>query len=175
LLRRAPLPDHCLRTHRLFFRGLRLDQHRPFSASSTSTKQRLRQSPHATNPNADYIAPSPSARLDRSSASRRSSVTPVPPHEPPPDRFTASPTDDPLLPSGPPRRARPARKSSITYSRDILALLVPPSQPFASAPTLSRAGSDSSLVSAASFETAAEIPLSLSAPAPAFLGSEHAP
>ncbi|CCL99775.1 uncharacterized protein FIBRA_01797 [Fibroporia radiculosa] len=46
-------------------------------------------SPHSTNPNADYILPSPSQRhLREHIAHTRRSTTPLPPYEPPTERFT---------------------------------------------------------------------------------------
>ncbi|EIW55932.1 uncharacterized protein TRAVEDRAFT_73651 [Trametes versicolor FP-101664 SS1] len=55
--------------------------------SQSPTKRSLFASPHHTNPDADYIAPLPV--LSRQSLSaRRRSATPIPPYEPPRERFT---------------------------------------------------------------------------------------
>jgi hypothetical protein len=127
----------------------------PRKAASTSPAKRTPlQSPHATNPNADFLLPVPSLTQKHISAARRRSATPIPPYEPPVVKFSSpkevvlspasvsinkgskkkvvpkkeikimikteppeidltkpmpppSPTDDPLLLSGPPvRRSR---------------------------------------------------------------------
>lgn len=60
-------------------------------ASASPSKRSLAASPHASNPNADYLPPSFTTRKEQSlspSKSRRRSVTPLPLYEPPPDRFT---------------------------------------------------------------------------------------
>ena len=57
-------------------------------ASLSPTKRSfLIQSPHAANPHADYIPPSPSHAREQISTRRRS-ITPIPPYEPPSERFT---------------------------------------------------------------------------------------
>ncbi|KAH9939178.1 hypothetical protein B0H21DRAFT_757154 [Amylocystis lapponica] len=140
--------------------------------SQSPSKRTLLRSPHAANPEADYIPPVLSHT--REHISRRRSATPIPPYEPPAERFTPpreilytppashapkvsksskrksaqkgksagkkltllvkkelpdidmslplpppSPTDDPLLLSGPPRRPKPRLSfPSSTYSRE---------------------------------------------------------
>lgn len=62
---------------------------KPNSKSQTQPLELL--SPHAKSPLADYIPTSlltASPRAGRSGAARRRSVTPIPPYEPPPERFT---------------------------------------------------------------------------------------
>ncbi|THH31441.1 hypothetical protein EUX98_g2763 [Antrodiella citrinella] len=56
-------------------------------ASGSPSKKSLMMSPHARNPAADYIPPIPSMSREHLSARRRS-TTPVPPYEPPSERFT---------------------------------------------------------------------------------------
>lgn len=46
------------------------------------------QSPHAKNPSADYIPPSHLTASPRGVSVRRRSVTPIPPYEPPKERYT---------------------------------------------------------------------------------------
>ncbi|KAH8102371.1 hypothetical protein DFH11DRAFT_1777890 [Phellopilus nigrolimitatus] len=46
------------------------------------------QSPHAENPRADYIPPAHLAASPVGGKARRRSVTPIPPYEPPPERYT---------------------------------------------------------------------------------------
>ncbi|TBU24311.1 hypothetical protein BD311DRAFT_766713 [Dichomitus squalens] len=55
--------------------------------SESPTKRTLFLSPHHTNPNADYVPPLPTISRQSISARRRSS-TPMPPYEPPRERFT---------------------------------------------------------------------------------------
>ncbi|KAI0330055.1 hypothetical protein GY45DRAFT_1324094 [Cubamyces sp. BRFM 1775] len=55
--------------------------------SQSPSKRALYLSPHHDNPNADYIAPLPTISRHSISARRRS-ATPVPPYEPPRERFT---------------------------------------------------------------------------------------
>ncbi|KDQ60307.1 hypothetical protein JAAARDRAFT_67866 [Jaapia argillacea MUCL 33604] len=157
----------------------------PSSRKSMSpTKRVLLVSPHAKNPNADYVPPVPipstAPVIRRQSIISRRSATPIPAYEPPPDRFTppreiictpthitkvsksskrksttkdaahgtgkgkakgkgrekplsikmelfdvdlskplppASPTDDPLLLSGPPRRLSQMKNREVSPSR----------------------------------------------------------
>ncbi|CDO73904.1 hypothetical protein BN946_scf185016.g61 [Trametes cinnabarina] len=58
-------------------------QHR----SQSPSKRSLFLSPHHSNPNADFIPPLPTISR-RSLSARRRSATPVPPYEPPRERFT---------------------------------------------------------------------------------------
>ncbi|KAH9896677.1 hypothetical protein C8Q73DRAFT_789012 [Cubamyces lactineus] len=55
--------------------------------SQSPSKRVLYLSPHHGNPNADYIAPLPTISRQSVSARRRS-ATPIPPYEPPRERFT---------------------------------------------------------------------------------------
>ncbi|KAI0777505.1 hypothetical protein BD413DRAFT_661353 [Trametes elegans] len=55
--------------------------------SQSPSKRTLHPSPHHTNPNADYILPLPIISQQSLSARRRS-TTPIPPYEPPRERFT---------------------------------------------------------------------------------------
>lgn len=55
--------------------------------STSPTKRLLLLSPHSSNPQADYIPPSASTSHEHLSARRRS-VTPIPPYEPPAEKFT---------------------------------------------------------------------------------------
>ncbi|KAI8986785.1 hypothetical protein BD414DRAFT_461162 [Trametes punicea] len=55
--------------------------------SQSPSKRTLYLSPHHTNPNADYIAPLPNISRQTIPARRRS-ATPIPPYEPPHERFT---------------------------------------------------------------------------------------
>ncbi|KAI0353411.1 hypothetical protein OH77DRAFT_1427485 [Trametes cingulata] len=55
--------------------------------SESPSKRALYLSPHHTNPNADYIPPLPTISRQSVSARRRS-ATPIPPYEPPRERFT---------------------------------------------------------------------------------------
>ncbi|KAF9648372.1 hypothetical protein BDM02DRAFT_3269586 [Thelephora ganbajun] len=52
------------------------------------TKNATAMSPHVSNPQADYIPPGPSYARHVLAARNRRSATPIPPYEPPTDRFT---------------------------------------------------------------------------------------
>ncbi|TCD68152.1 hypothetical protein EIP91_011430 [Steccherinum ochraceum] len=79
------------------------------------TKKALLLSPHAQNPRADYIPPSLSQTRENTSTRRRS-TTPIPPYEPPSERFTppreiiCSPTSVVHTPKGHKRKA-PAKST----------------------------------------------------------------
>ncbi|EED83299.1 predicted protein [Postia placenta Mad-698-R] len=145
--------------------SLTLDPSSSHSPRRSSPKKQVSvQSPHASNPNADFVALSPGRQHESGSVARRRSVTPLPPYEPPRERFTpprevfrslpprspaprsskrkpkhkltllikkeppdidlsqppppASPTDDPLLLSGPPRHIKPHRNTATQGSRE---------------------------------------------------------
>jgi hypothetical protein len=99
---------------------------RHLTTPTKSKKKLLVQSPHATNPDADYIpalvlpadkgqepgkVPNASVRRVILSARRsRRSATPIPPYEPPPDIFT-SPREVFLSPA--PTKSAPKRKGSV--------------------------------------------------------------
>lgn len=84
--------------------------HEPTTPTKSSpSKARLLQSPHTDNPHADYLPPMLSFKHERVTAKRRS-ATPVPPYEPPAERFT--PPREVLYTPSPVKAAQIMSKSS---------------------------------------------------------------
>ncbi|KAL5490230.1 hypothetical protein ACEPAI_5063 [Sanghuangporus weigelae] len=83
------------------------------------------QSPHATNPNADYIHPSRLAVSPRGVSIRRRSVTPIPPYEPPKERYTP-PRE--VVVSPPAAERKPTRRATTKKKRVTVKTEKPPVQ-----------------------------------------------
>ncbi|KAI5124349.1 hypothetical protein M0805_008956 [Coniferiporia weirii] len=84
----------------------------PTRKSHGKAKVLVPQSPHAANPSADYIPPSLLTVTSSGVSVRRRSVTPIPPYEPPKERYTP-PREiigTPIAERKPARRAAAARK-----------------------------------------------------------------
>lgn len=75
------------------------------------------QSPHAHNPSADYIPPNHLfANEEKSVSYRRRSVTPIPPYEPPPERYTP-PREIVVSPTSTSEK-KPTGKRTVTKKRN---------------------------------------------------------
>ncbi|OCB84190.1 hypothetical protein A7U60_g8866 [Sanghuangporus baumii] len=83
------------------------------------------QSPHAANPNADYIPPSRLAVSPRGVSVRRRSVTPIPPYEPPKERYTP-PRE--VVVSPPVAERKPTRRATTKKKRVTVKTEKPPVQ-----------------------------------------------
>ncbi|KAI0718343.1 hypothetical protein C8T65DRAFT_725767 [Cerioporus squamosus] len=85
--------------------------------SESPTKRALHLSPHRTNPQADYVPPLPVISRQTISARRRS-ATPIPPYEPPRERFTP-PREIVHTPPGatrsPERMTKSSKRKSVTH------------------------------------------------------------
>lgn len=92
-------------------RDSNIDQRDPATPtkSISPSKALLLQSPHATNPNADYLSPLRFSNRENHTAKRRS-ATPIAPYEPPAEQFT--PPREVLYTPSPIKAAQTISKSS---------------------------------------------------------------
>ncbi|KAI0659001.1 hypothetical protein C8Q70DRAFT_142702 [Cubamyces menziesii] len=94
--------------------------------SQSPSKRALYLSPHHGNPNADYIAPLPAISRQSISARRRS-ATPVPPYEPPRERFTP-PREivhtPPQAIQSPTKMSKSSKRKSVTSTKNTKKLVL---------------------------------------------------